>query len=155
MKTIIINQRGDKYQVNLNKYPQAPPVLPSYIYDKYFDQINGIKWYRKADVKSGGGAEFNFIDVITGKEFKCNKKNIELSMGKKVIIDAYFSNYYIDNKGDVICNDNRKFFFDTNKERNDIVKTLQFILNTNSQDLFVFDVGRKKHTFIPGIKINE
>jgi hypothetical protein len=146
--TKIINQQGDEYQVDLKKYPQAPPVLPSYIYDKYFDQVNGIKWYR-FPANGGNTKKYplvnTFTDCITNKEFKCCDKTIEKSKGKKVIIDMNIKKYYIDN----VVNDKLMFFFNNDKERDTIVNALDFVID--NRDLF----RDKQNAWIPGIKINE
>ena len=154
--TKIINQNGDEYHTDLSKYPQAPPVLPSYIYDKYFDQENGLKWYRfgHTNDKSYGPSDNISIDCITGKEFKCNDANIKKTQGKKIFIDALLSNYHIDDVGDVVCNDNRMFFFDTDKEKHSITDALDFIIDNDYKNLFVTSLGRKFHAFIPGIRVS-
>ncbi len=152
--TTIINQRGDKYQVNLNKYPQAPPVLPSYIYDKYFDQINGIKWYRftHPNDKSYGPSNNVFISCIDKKEFKCNDTNIKNSMGKKIIVDQRLNSMFVDKKGDIISNQEFIFFFNINKKRSFIIKNISFMMQ--NKDLFMITSSIQSAS-IPGIKINE
>ncbi len=153
--TKIINQNGDEYHTDLSKYPQTPPVLPSYIYDRYFDQVNGLKWFWFGHPRDSYGPVTNtFVDCITGKEFKCNDANVEKTQGKKIFVDPLFNNYVIDNKGNKVCNYNRIFFFDTDKERDDIINTLNFIVDNNYKDLFVTLVGRTANTFIPGIRVS-
>lgn len=153
--TKVVNQRGDEYFVDLSNYPQAPPVLHPRVYDKYFDQVNGLKWYifTHPRDKAYGLANHTFIEPITGKEFQCNDANIENTRGKKVMIDSFLSNYHIDDIGDVVGNTNRMFFFNDDNERVSIINALDFIITNEYRDLFVSDVGRKKHAFIPGIRV--
>ncbi len=117
--------------------------------------MNGLKWFWFGHPRDSYGPVTNtFVDCITGKEFKCNDANVEKTQGKKIFVDPLFNNYVIDNKGNKVCNYNRIFFFDTDKERDDIINTLNFIVDNNYKDLFVTLVGRTANTFIPGIRVS-
>ena len=87
--TKIINSNNEEYTCNLNNYPQTPPVLPTYIYDKYFDQINGIKWneFTHSKDKLYGIADIKFIDKINNKEYTCNQVNVDKTKGKKIYVN--------------------------------------------------------------------
>jgi len=151
--TKITNQRGEEYSCDLSNYPQAPPVLPAYIYNQHFDQSDGLKWNRFTNPrnKTYGPAENIFTDITTGKEFNCNDTNIEKTKGKKVVVDQHLKNYWVDNTGDMVVNDSFMFFFDTDEERDTIVKSLQYIISNNLADLFVV-VSSFQLASIPGIK---
>lgn len=120
-----------------------------------------LKWYRfthprdraygSAD-KAYGSADNTFVDVITGKEFRCNDATIIKTKGKKVIIDHLLSKYFIDNIGDVVVNDRYMLFFDTDQQRDKIVAALQWILDNDYNDLFITLVGGVNNLYIPGIR---
>ena len=155
-KTEIINVDDEQYYYDLTNYTQTVPVMPAYIYNKYFDQANGSKWYRFGSLRdtrneSYGKVDIEFFDEVTGKKALCNKANVEKTKGKKVIVDRDFNRYYVDNIGDSIVNDRYMFFFDTNQERDNIVKTLDYVIDNNKQHLFR-NTGRFVVAHIPGIK---
>ena len=154
-KTKIINSNNEEYTCNLNNYPQTPPVLPTYIYDKYFDQINGIKWNRFGHPrdKSYGITNIKFTDKTNNKEYTCNQVNIDKTKGKKIYVNMSFSKYIIDDIGDDIVNDRTVFYFNTTIERNNIIKTLDYIIDNKLQDIFTSQCGSFKSAMIPGIKI--
>ena len=155
-KTEIINVDNEKYFYDLTNYTQTVPVMPAYIYDKYFDQENGSKWYMFTSLRdirneSYGNVDIEFTDEVTGKKALCNKANVEKTKGKKVIVDQNFNRYFVDNTGDSVVNVRYMFFFDTDQERDSIVKTLDYVIDNNKQDLFKHYCSIT-NTYIPGIK---
>ena len=153
--TKIINSRNEEYTCNLNNYSQTPPVLPTYIYDKYFDQTNGIKWNRFTNPKnlSYRITNIKFTDKTNNKEYTCNQINVDKTKGKKIYVNMNFSKYIIDDIGDDIVNDKTVFYFNTTIERNSIIKTLNFIIDNKLQDVFTSQCGSFKSAMISGIKI--
>ena len=150
--TEIINIFEEKYYYDLTNYTQTVPVMSACIYDMHFNQINGCKWYKFGHPRDGyGSVDIEFIDEVTGKTCLCNKKNVEKTKGKKVVIDRDCKRYYVDNTGDNIVNQNYMFFFDTDEERDNIIKALDYVIDNKKQDLFK-NRGRFADTYIPGIK---
>jgi len=154
--TKIINLNGDEFYYDLNNYPQTPPVLPSYIYDKLFDQKSGFKWDRWTHPtdKTYGPADIEYIDKLFNKKRYCNSITVEKTRGKKIMVDEDFSSYYIDDIGDEIGNQHHMFYFNTDNQKNTTIKTIKHLLDNNLMDLFK-SRSSKVHTFIPGIRIND
>ena len=127
--TEIINIDDEKYYYDLTNYTQTVPFMPSYPYDKLFNQVNGFKW------KFGHAPKNDSVKKTTRK---------------KVVVDQNFNKIIVDNIGDSNVFDRYMFFFDTDEERDRIVEALthmnkyKHLLNTN--------IGRMTHTFFPGIK---
>jgi len=153
--TKIINLNGDEFYYDLNNYPQTPPVLPSYIYDKLFDQVNGLKWdvWTNPRNKTYGPADIEFVDALSNKDCMCNSTTVEKTKGKKVMADEEFSRYYTDNIGNEISASHYTFYFNTDDERDVIIKLINNLIDNNLTYLFK-NRSSKIHTFIPGIRIN-
>lgn len=149
--TSITNHRGDTFTVDLSKYPQSPPFTNPVEYDKYFDQISGLKYYRYP--RNGGGGskqpmDIAFYDPKSKKTVYCCKGCEERSIGKKkVYIDQSCKKYWVDDTGDQIVNDMPMIYYNTNSERDAIVSALEYIID--NKDLF----KNIQNLYIPGIRV--
>lgn len=154
--TRIVNVNGDEFYYDLANYPQTPPVLPSYVYDKLFDQVGGLKWdvWTHPRDNAYGPVDIEFMDKLHNRKCYCNSTTVEKTKGKKIMVDENFSKYFIDNIGNEISASHYTFYYNTDNEKDAIVKTIKYLIDNNITYLFK-NRSSKIHTFIPGIKIND
>jgi len=70
------------------------------------------------------------------------------------MVDENFSKYYTDNIGNEISASHHSFYFNTDDERDVIIKTIKYLMDNNITYLFK-NRSSMVHTFIPGIRIND
>jgi len=147
--TKVINGRGDEYFCDLNNYPQAPPVLPPYIYNQYFDQTSNLRWLWNTHLTDSNTIiDVEFEDIITGKTMMCNQRNVELTKVPKIMFDTKLNQLIIDEKGEYISNGYRFYPITNNEDKNSVIRSLTFIMDNGYKDLFM----NKDNVYIPNIK---
>jgi len=90
---------------------------------------------------------FNFIDVFTGEKRTTTKKCQKATQGKKIIVSNKLE-IYVDNKGYKAVPTDKFYFFDTDTERDQILKGLAFVV----ENKYLFWNENDQEYIIPGLR---